>query len=73
MQKKRHSVLETCVSTAIGFGVAYIANWFILPVFGMPQSHHATFWITVMFTAISLIRGYCVRRLFNWLHVKEIL
>ena len=73
MQKKTHSLLETCISTAIGFGVAFVANATILPLFGFTPTLSQNFWITVFFTVVSVIRGYFVRRLFNWLHVKAYL
>ena len=73
MQKKRHSLLEVCVGTAIGFIVAYLANWIVLPWFGLFPSHGEIFWITCVFTVISIVRGYFVRRLFNWIHLKGIL
>lgn len=44
-----------------------------MPWFGFHITMVQNFWITVIFTFISLLRGYYVRRLFNWMHVKEIL
>lgn len=73
MQKKKHSLLEACLSTAIGFGISFTANMFIMPAFGCQITLMQNFWITVIFTFISLLRGYYVRRLFNYLHVKEII
>lgn len=73
MQKKKHSLLEACLSTAIGFGIAFITNLAVMPWFGFHITMVQNFWITVIFTFISLLRGYYVRRLFNWMHVKEIL
>lgn len=73
MQRRIHSLLETCISTGIGYSVAFSANLIILPLFGFRPSLHENFWLTNFFTVVSLIRGYAVRRLFNWLHVKEIL
>lgn len=67
-QTKWQSFVETCASTAIGFGIAYVASYTILPLFGHHVSHRDNFWITVIFTAISLARGWFVRRLFNRLH-----
>ena len=64
------SFMETCASTAIGFWVAYFASLTVLPLFGFPVTHGQNFWITVIFTAISLIRGFFVRRLFNFLHAR---
>lgn len=72
-QKKRHSFLEACISTAIGFGIAYTTNLLVMPLFGFQITHGQNFWITCIFTGISVIRGYGVRRLFNLLHSRGIL
>lgn len=72
-QKKRHSLLEACIGTAIGYSIAFASNLIILPLFGFKPSLHANFWITNFFTVVSVVRSYYVRRLFNYLHHKEIL
>jgi hypothetical protein len=72
-QLRRHSALETCLSTCIGFGVAYTANLIILPVFGYTPTWQENIVLTSFFTVVSLVRGYYVRRLFNWLHIRGIL
>ncbi|MBO4228056.1 hypothetical protein GRB70_37540 [Bradyrhizobium neotropicale] len=59
------SLAEICFSTAIGFVVAFVANAVVMPAFGHHVSAAENFWITVIFTAISIVRGYCVRRLFE--------
>lgn len=73
IQKRKHSLLEACISTAIGFVLAYLFNYICLPLFGFYPSHGQIFWYTVIFTVLSIIRGYFVRRLFNWLHARELL
>ena len=67
-QTSRQSAIETVASTAIGFGVAYVASYTVLPLFGHHVTHGQSLWITVIFTAISLVRGYLVRRMFNHFH-----
>ena len=67
-QTRMQSAVETVCSTAIGFGIAYVASLLVLPIFGFDVTHGQNFWITVIFTVISLIRGWFVRRLFNRLH-----
>lgn len=67
-QTAKQSAIETCASTAIGFVVAYVASYTVLPLFGHNVTHGDNFLITVIFTVISLVRGYFVRRLFNYLH-----
>jgi hypothetical protein len=73
MQKRRHSLLEAAVSTTIGFVVAYAANLIVLPLFGYTPGLIENIWLTTIYTVISVFRGYFVRRLFNWLHIKKIL
>ena len=72
-QRKTHSFLEACISTTIGFIVAFCANLIILPAFGYTPSFGENIILTCFYTVVSIIRGYFVRRLFNWLHVKELL
>ena len=67
MQTKLGSFTETCVNTAVGFGISYGANIWILPQFGLPVTHAQAFWIGVIFTVISVVRSYYMRRLFNYI------
>ena len=73
MQKKRHSLLEACVSTGIGFGIALLTTAIVLPLSGFQPTLSQNIFITSIFTLISVVRGYFVRRLFNWLHFRGVL
>lgn len=64
MQSRVMSLVEVATSSLIGFVVSIFANWAILPLFGMYPSFHASFWITLIFMVISVIRSYLVRRFF---------
>ena len=68
MQSRKMSAVETAVSTAIGYIIATAANYYILPFFVQGVTLHNSAWIAVIFTVISLLRGYAVRRGFNRLH-----
>jgi len=59
------SLTEALTSTAIGYGVAVATNIVVLPAFGFSPTFGEAFWIGAIFTAVSLIRGYAVRRIFN--------
>lgn len=67
MQTKTQSLIETLSGTAIGFGIALLAQIFIMRLYGIPSTLQQDVWITVFFTGISILRGYAVRRAFNWL------
>lgn len=69
-QKKSHSMIEIVVGTGIGFGVALLTQLAVFPLFGIQTSHGENFAIAAIFTVVSILRGYCVRRLFNWIHVR---
>ena len=66
-QSRKMSLVETCASTAIGMLVAYLTQIAIFPMMGIeiPQTQHGV--LVVTFTAVSLVRSYFVRRLFNTL------
>ena len=65
MQTKRQSAIESLTSTTIGIIIGIVLNVTILPIFGYPVSLSDSLWISVIFTAVSVIRGYVVRRWFN--------
>lgn len=64
-QSRKGSLVETCASTAIGFVVSLMLISLVLPAFGYHSTPAHNFWITVIFTVASVVRGYCVRRFFE--------
>ena len=65
MQTKRQSLVESLTSTTIGIIIGIVLNLTILPVFGYPVSLSDSLWISVIFTIVSIIRSYIIRRWFN--------
>lgn len=65
MQTRKMSLLEVCLSTAIGFLIAYLSQIFIFPLYGIEINHFAHLQITGIFTVISIARSYVLRRYFN--------
>ena len=65
MQSKRESMIESLTSTTIGIIIGIVLNLTILPMFGYPVSLSDSLWISLIFTAISVVRSYVVRRIFN--------
>jgi len=66
MQTKRRSFIEAVTNVLIGYLVAVISNLIVLPLFGYQVSLFDGFAIGVVFTVISLIRSYVIRRVFNY-------
>jgi hypothetical protein len=69
-QTRKGSLAEACMNVAIGYFVALLAQGAIFPLFGFYAStaQHAA--IGALFTIVSLVRSYCLRRLFNWISSK---
>lgn len=66
-QTRLGSFAEAWANIGVGFGINYVANLAILPAFGYDVTAGDAFLIGVVFTAISLIRSYVLRRWFNGL------
>lgn len=71
-QSRRHSACESLANTAIGFGVAMAAQIMVFPLFGIRIGIADNAAISVIFTGISIVRGYVVRRAFNRWHARGI-
>ena len=71
-QTKLQSAAETAASTAVGFGISWLATLIVLPWFGHQPSVADGFGITAVFTVLSLARGYALRRVFNRLHHRAL-
>ena len=69
-QTKKHSIVEIGLSTFIGYWVAFFTQIIVFPWFGVEVSHSANMVITLIFTIVSVIRSYFVRRLFNLIYIK---
>lgn len=67
MQTKLGSFVEAWANIAVGFGINYCANLLVLPLFGLNVTPADAFGIGVIFTVISLVRSYVLRRWFNGL------
>lgn len=64
-QTKLGSFYEACINVAIGFGINFVANLVILPLFGFNITLSDNFLIGILYTVISVARSYVVRRWFD--------
>lgn len=64
-QTKKGSFIEALGNTIVGWVVNYIANLLILPMFGFNVTYSQAFYIGCIFTVISIVRSYVLRRVFN--------
>jgi hypothetical protein len=66
-QTKLGSIAEAWANIAVGFSINYCANLLIFPLFGMHISPGSNFVLGLIYTVISLVRSYVLRRWFNGL------
>jgi hypothetical protein len=64
-QRRLHSAVEAAANVAIGFGVALATQVIVFPWFGLAVALTDQVGIALIFTAVSIVRSYAVRRLFN--------
>lgn len=64
-QTRLGSFIESWANVVIGFAINWSANMLILPLFGFHVTGAQAFGIGVIFTVISVVRSYALRRTFN--------
>lgn len=68
-QSRLGSLLESLVNVVIGLGISMVANALVFPLFGFHPDARQNLTISVIYTGISIVRSYTLRRWFNaWLH-----
>src|SRR3990167_2063414 len=67
-QPRYQSALESVANVAIGYGVALLSQLIVFPLMGIMVTLRENVVIGVIFTVVSLVRSYFVRRLFNLFH-----
>ena len=65
MQTKRQSLVETLTSVFVGWLIGVILNMLVLPLFDYDVNLTDGVLISIIFTAVSVIRSYIIRRWFN--------
>lgn len=65
MQSRKNSIKESMVNVAVGYIVALASQLVVFPIVGIQSTINQNLKIGFYFTAISLIRGYIIRRIFN--------
>lgn len=65
MQTKKQSLIETLTSVFVGWLIGVILNLTILPLFDYNITVVDSLWVSLIFTVVSVIRGYVIRRFFN--------
>ena len=64
-QSKRGSLIEAVTNTFVGYVLAVATQFAVFPVFGLQVGVVENLGLGLVFTAVSLIRSYLLRRLFD--------
>ena len=62
------SLVEAVTNIVVGYGLAVLTQVIVFPLFGLHASLGENFLLASLFTGISLIRSYTLRRVFNALN-----
>jgi len=65
MQSRVMSFVEAAANVLVGYGVAVATQMMVFPWFGLSTTLGQNLQMGLVFTVVSLIRGYTLRRLFN--------
>lgn len=65
MQSRRMSLVESAANVVVGYGVAVLTQMMVLPWFGLYATLNQNLVMGSIFTVVSLVRSYALRRLFD--------
>ena len=64
-QSRTMSLVEAVTNVLIGYGVAVATQWAVFPLFGLHATLQENLVIGLVFTVVSLVRSYLLRRAFE--------
>jgi len=70
-QSRLMSLMESLANVLAGYGVAVITQMLVFPLFGLAVTVTENLLIGLIFTAVSIVRSYALRRGFEALRVRQ--
>ncbi len=70
-QSRLMSLIESLANVLVGYGVAVITQMAVFPLFGLAVTVTENLLIGLIFTAVSIVRSYALRRGFEALRVRQ--
>jgi hypothetical protein len=64
-QSKRGSLIEAVTNTVVGYALAVATQFAVFPIYSVQVGVAENLGLGLAFTAVSLIRSYLLRRLFD--------
>ena len=71
-QTKVHSIVEMLLNVGSGFIIAMLLwRYVVTPCLGIPYNLDESFYVTLLFTSVSIVRGYIWRRIGNYITERK--
>ncbi|MBE0474896.1 hypothetical protein [Rhodoferax sp.] len=70
-QSRAMSLVEAVTNVLVGYGVAVMTQVLVFPLFGLHATLRDNLTIGLVFTAVSLLRSYLLRRAFEAWRVRQ--
>jgi len=71
-QSKQMSFLESLTNVAVGYGVVVSTQILVFPMFGLDVPLSDNLAIGAIFTGISIMRSYTLRRVFEEIRFRKV-
>jgi len=65
-------MMESVTNVAVGYGVAVSAQILVFPMFGLEVALADNLAIGAIFTGISIVRSFALRRVFEEIRVRKV-
>ena len=70
-QSRLMSMVESLANVLVGYVVAVVTQMVVFPLFGLTVTVTENLLIGTIFTAVSIVRSYALRRGFEALRVRQ--
>ncbi len=70
-QSRLMSMVESLANVLVGYVVAVVTQMAVFPLFGLAVTVTENLLIGLIFTAVSIVRNYALRRGFEALRVRQ--
>ncbi len=70
-QSRLMSLVESLANVLVGYGVAVATQMAVFPLFGLAVTLTENLLIGLIFTVVSIVRSYALRRGFEALRVRQ--
>ncbi|MBM3273052.1 hypothetical protein FJY94_07405 [Candidatus Kaiserbacteria bacterium] len=71
-QSRMMSLVESLANVLVGYVVAVATQMLVFPLFGLAVTVTENLLIGLIFTAVSIVRSYALRRNFEALRVRQL-